>query len=224
MAPASRNSSTSANSIRLPIREDSEAKAIADSEASVAINPPNSSATAPSHASTTGSHSFKRCISATDSRPAMVDAEVASKIGKNTSVGSAAPCCARYMKMDTGSKVNDDAFKTRNKICALLAMAGSGFNSCKARIAFRPMGVAALSSPSTLAVKFSVMRPSAGCPAGTSGISRRNNGDSKRASNSTKPAFSAMRKKPSHNVSVPNSSTITSTESRAMTNRLSTIA
>jgi hypothetical protein len=38
------------------------------------------------------------------------------------------------------------------------------------------------------------------------------------------PAFSAMRRKPSHNVRVPNSSTITSTDSLAMAKMLSTIA
>jgi hypothetical protein len=101
---------------------------------------------------------------------------------------------------------------------------GLGFSSCSARMAFRPMGVAALSSPSALAAKFSVIRPRAGWPRGTPGISRANSGASQRARAFTMPAFSAMRKKPSHSVSVPNSSTITSTDSLAMANRASTMA
>ena len=69
-----------------------------------------------------------------------------------------------------------------------------------------------------------VMRPSAGCPAGTPGMRRLKSGPSSRASQPTSPAASAMRKKPSHSVSVPNSSTITSTASRAIVNRLATSA
>ncbi|MNV78011.1 hypothetical protein D3C71_1714790 [compost metagenome] len=91
-------------------------------------------------------------------------------------------------------------------------------------MAFSPMGVAALSRPSALAAKFSVIRPSAGWPRGTSGISLLNSGPSAQASHCTTPAFSAMRRKPSHSVSVPNSSTMTSTDSRAMANSACTMA
>ena len=125
--------------------------------------------------------------------------------------------------MLTGSSVSDDALSTRNRICALVAVSGLGFSSCSARMALRPMGVAALSRPKALAAKFSVIKPRAGWPRGTSGIRRANRGASQRASTSTMPAFSAMRKKPSHSVSVPNSSTITSTESLAMANSDSTM-
>ncbi len=128
------------------------------------------------------------------------------------------------MKIDTGNSVSDEVLSTRNRICALLATVGSGLSSCSARIALRPIGVAALSSPRPLAAKFRVISPSAGWPAGTSGIKRRNNGPSRRARSSISPAFSAMRKKPSHNVKVPNSTIITSTASLAMANRLSTSA
>lgn len=149
---------------------------------------------------------------------------MASRIGRNTSVGSAAPCCARYMKMVTGSSVSEEALSTRNRICALVAVTGSGLSRCSSRIAFRPIGVAALSRPSALAAKFMVIRPSAGWPAGTPGMSRRNSGPSMRASQATRPAASAMRRKPSHRVRVPNSSTMTSTASLAIANRLSTSA
>ena len=145
-------------------------------------------------------------------------------MGRKTSVGSGAPCCMRYMKMVTGNSVSEDALSTRNRICALVAVSGRGFSSCSARMAFRPMGVAALSSPRPLAAKFSVIRPSAGWPRGTSGISLANSGPSTRASHCTTPASSAMRKKPSHSVSVPNSSTMTSTDSLAMANSAWTMA
>src|SRR5689334_17631716 len=101
-------------------------------------------------------------MNATDSRPTMVEQLVASKIGRNTSVGSAAPCWARYMKIVTGSKVRDDALSTRNRICALLATVVLGLSSCNARIALRPIGVAALSRPRVLAAKLRVIRPMAG--------------------------------------------------------------
>ena len=128
------------------------------------------------------------------------------------------------MKIVTGSSVSDDALSTRNRICALVAVVGSGLSFCSSCMALRPIGVAALSSPSALAAKFSVIRPSAGWPLGTPGISLANSGASARASAVTMPAFSAMRKKPSHSVSVPNSSTITSTDSLAMPKSASTMA
>ena len=92
----------------------------------------------------------------------MVEALVAKRIGKNTSVGSNAPCCARYIKIDTGSKVSDEAFITKKRICALLAIFGVGLSDCNDRIAFNPIGVAALSRPNPFAIKFMVIRPAAG--------------------------------------------------------------
>ena len=129
----------------------------------------------------------------------------------------------RYIKMVTGSSVSDEAFSTKNKIWALVALSGWGLSVCSSFMALRPMGVAALSSPRPLAAKFSVISPSAGCPRGTSGISLANNGPSTLASHCTTPASSAMRKKPSHSVSVPNSSTMTSTDNLAMANSACTI-
>src|SRR5690606_38489991 len=121
------------------------------------------------YAKTTGCQMRSRCIKATDSSPTKLDALVANKIGKNTKVGSAAPCCARYIKMVTGSKVKEDALSTKNRICALLAAVAEGLISCNERMALRPIGVAALSKPKPLAAKLSVIKPSAGCPRGTSG-------------------------------------------------------
>jgi hypothetical protein len=66
------------------------------------------------------------------------------------------------MKIDTGNSVSDEAFNTRNRICALLAVSWLPLSVCSSRIARRPIGVAALSRPSTLAAKFSVINPNAG--------------------------------------------------------------
>ena len=186
--------------------------AVAVMLASSAMKPPSASAPPPSQASTTGSVSFRRWQNATARNPASVEAQVASRMGRNTSVGSAAPCCARNMNSDTGSSVSDEALSTRNRICALLAVSGLGLSDCSSRMARRPIGVAALSRPRPLAAKFSVIRPMAGWLRGTSGIRRANSGPSSRASRSTRPAPSAMRRNPSHSVSVPNSSTMTSTD------------
>ncbi|MNS74511.1 hypothetical protein D3C72_1079890 [compost metagenome] len=207
----------------MPISEDSDAIAAADMLASSAMKPPNTSAAPPSQSITMGSVKRRRWHAATARKPASVDALVASRMGRNTRVGSAAPCCARNMNRVTGSSVSDDAFSTRNRICALLAVSGVGFSDCSSRMARRPIGVAALSSPRPLAAKFRVIRPIAGWLRGTSGIKRANSGPNRRANFSTSPARSAMRKKPSHSVSVPNSSTMTSTDTRAMSNRLATI-
>ena len=68
-------------------------------------------------------------MNATERKPTRVEQLVASRIGRNTSVGSGAPCCARYMKMVTGSRVSDEALSTRNRICALLATVALGFSS-----------------------------------------------------------------------------------------------
>src|SRR5699024_7698067 len=164
------------NRVRLPSNEDRLANAVALNVANKAINAPNTNAQGTKYANTTGCQMRRRCIKATDNSPTKLDAVVASKIGKNTKVGSAAPCWARYIKIVTGNKVNEDAFKTRNKICALLAVVLEGLISCSARMAFKPMGVAALSKPKPFAAKFRVIKPKAGCPRGTSGINLANKG------------------------------------------------
>ncbi len=117
-----------------------------------------------------------------------------------------------------GSSVSEEVFSTMNRICALLAVSLLGLRLCSECMALMPMGVAALSRPSTLAAKFMVMCPSAGCPAGTSGIRRRNSGVRRRASWLISPAFSAMLRKPSHRVMVPTSTRMMSTLSRAISN------
>ncbi len=105
--------------------------------------------------------------------------------------------------MVSGSKVTDEAFSTRNKIMALLAVSGFGFSVCNSRMAASPSGVAALSRPSTLADRFITTAPCAGCRAGTSGIKRRNKGASARVITSRLPPACATRMMPSHNVITP---------------------
>lgn len=82
----------SPNRVKLPRIDDKLANAVADKPASKAIKPPSISAPGTKYAKTTGSHSRKRCMKATESSPTSVEALVASKIGRKTSVGSAAPC------------------------------------------------------------------------------------------------------------------------------------
>jgi hypothetical protein len=69
---------------------------------------------------------------------------------------------------------------TRNMIIGLLAVSGFGLISCNSRMAFRPSGVAALSRPSMLALKFITMLPLAGWPGGMSGKTRRKKGATSR--------------------------------------------
>ena len=68
-----------------------------------------------------------------------------------------------------------------------------------------------------------VIKPTAGCFLGTSGIRRLNNGESQAAIFSTSPACSAIFKKPNHSVSVPKSNTMTSTDNFAIEKSPSTI-
>jgi hypothetical protein len=61
-----------------------------------------------------------------------------------------------------GIMVSPDVLRTINIIMGLLAVSFSGFNSCISFMAFKPMGVAALSSPSMFAEIFINMLPIAG--------------------------------------------------------------
>ena len=62
----------------------------------------------------------------------------------------------------TGISVSEDAFRTRKRIWAFVAVSGWVLSVCSSRMARRPMGVAALSRPSALAAKFNVISPMAG--------------------------------------------------------------
>ena len=88
-------------------------------------------------------------------------------------------------------------------IIGLLATSLTGLISCNSRMAFRPSGVAALSRPSMLALKFITMLPLAGWPAGISGNSRRNSGFMALANKLIMPACSPTRMMPSHRLITP---------------------
>src|SRR5699024_8559932 len=118
---------------------------------------------------------------ATLNNPTREEQKVANKMGKKTKVGSAAPCCARYIKMVTGKRVSEELLRTKNKICALVAVLSLGFRLCNDFMARSPIGVAALSRPRPLAAKFKVINPKAGWPWGTPGIRRPRIGLSNRA-------------------------------------------
>ena len=92
--------------------------------------------------------------------------------GMKISEGSFAPNTARCAMMASGIRVNPEVCRTRNMICASVASSGFGLSVCRLSIAFRPKGVAALSSPSRLAEKFITMWPLAGWFFGTPGKMR----------------------------------------------------
>ena len=136
-------------------------------------------------------------------KPTNVATVVAMSIGKNTSVGFAAPICVRNVSTDTGMIVNPDVLSTRNIIIGLLAVSFFGFSSCSSCMAFSPIGVAALSSPSMFAEKFMNMVPIAGCPLGTSGNMTLKIGLSSFANPATRPLFSPIFIIPIHSDSTP---------------------
>ncbi len=106
---------------------------------------------------------------------------------------------------EVGISVSPAVFSTMNRICASVARSGCGFSVCSSCMAFRPSGVAALSSPSRLAETFITIAPCAGWPGGTPGNSCRSAGAASRASASTMPARSPMRRMPSHSAITPTS-------------------
>ena len=137
--------------------------------------------------------------------PAMVLKNVERRIGRNTSLGFAAPIWARYVMMLTGMSVRPLAFSTRNIICELLAtvLSSFGFNSCNCFIACRPIGVAALSSPSMFALMFMSIVPTTGWFFGISGKSLLNSGETIFARICTAPAFSPIFMMPSQSERMP---------------------
>ena len=135
--------------------------------------------------------------------PAMVEKNVASKIGMKISVGCAAPICARYTNIEIGINVSPLVFNTRNIIIGLDAVSFFWFRSCNCSIALRPSGVAALSSPSILAAIFINIEPVTGCPLGMSGNSLVKIGLRILANTFTTPPFSPIFMMPSHKDRTP---------------------
>ena len=107
--------------------------------------------------------------------------------------------------MLTGMSVSPLAFNTRNMICELLAtvLSSLGLSSCNCFIACRPIGVAALSSPSMFALIFMSIVPTTGWSFGISGNRRLNSGETIFASICTAPAFSPIFMMPSQRERMP---------------------
>lgn len=132
-----------------------------------------------------------------------VDVNVASMIGRNISDGFAAPICARYIMMVIGIKVSPEALMQRNMTIELLADSFLGFNFCNCCIAFSPIGVAALSSPSKFAERFMKIDPVTGWSFGISGNSLLNTGAASRANAWITPPFSPIFIIPSQSDKIP---------------------
>ena len=94
-------------------------------------------------------------------------------------------------------------FNTRNIIIGFEAVSFFWFSSCICSIAFKPNGVAALSSPSILAAMFIKILPVTGWPFGMSGNSLQNTGDNNFANTLTTPPFSPTFITPSQSDSTP---------------------
>ena len=99
--------------------------------------------------------------------------------------------------------VSPDVLSTRNMIIGLVAVSFLVFSSCMPAMAFKPVGVAALSRPSMLAAMFMKIDPITGWFLGMSGKSLVNTGLSSRASALTAPAFSPIFMIPNHRASTP---------------------
>ena len=113
-------------------------------------------------ASRAGWKILMRCQPAVMMIPASVATVVASRMGMNTSVGWAAPYELRKARMVVGMMVSPDVFSTRNMIIGFVAVSFLGFSSCICAMAFSPVGVAALSSPSMFDAIFMKMDPMTG--------------------------------------------------------------
>ena len=155
------------------------------------------------------------CRIAVSRNPTRVETDVASKIGMKTSVGRLAPICARYIKIVIGIRVTEEAFNIINRICASLAVSFCGLCSCSCFMAFRPIGVAALSSPRKLAAIFRTTVDIAGLFSGMSFIRTLNSGVSLRDIFSAIPASSISLSIPSQKLKIPASPIQISTAFRA---------
>ena len=144
-----------------------------------------------------------RCAMLTAMTPTMVEMAVVISVGIKMSVGWAAPICERYIMMLTGISISPEVLSTRNMTIGLVAVSFLGFSSWSSFMAFSPIGVAALSSPSMLAERFMKMEPMAGCPFGISGKRRQNTGLSQRERALIMPLFSPIFITPSQRASIP---------------------
>ena len=88
---------------------------------------------------------------------------VANMHGPTISVGLADPKESLTPIIVAGIKVIQEVFKAKKVHMAVEASSESLFKVCSSCMAFMPNGVAALPSPSILALKLRIMAPIAGC-------------------------------------------------------------
>ncbi len=144
-----------------------------------------------------------RCFIHIATIPVKVDMNVASNMGRNTSVGFAAPACALYIIIPIGMKHSPDALRMRNISMASVAVSFCLLSSCISFMALSPKGVAALSSPSIFADTFINIEPIAGWFLGMPGNKRQKRGDIMRPNICITPAFSPIFISPSHSDNMP---------------------
>src|SRR3712207_3089819 len=105
--------------------------------------------------------------------------------------------------MVVGMMVSPLVLSTRNIIIGLVAVSFLGLSACSWAMAFSPVGVAALSSPSMFDAMFMNMLPMAGWFLGISGKSLVKTGLNNRAKALTAPAFSPIFMIPNHSAKTP---------------------
>ena len=122
----------------------------------------------------------------------IVDTDVAHSDEKTISVGFIEPAAASKAIAVVGISWIDEVLIASKVHIACVAITGLGLRPCKLSIALIPKGVAALLSPSMLAVILRDIWPIAGWSLGTSGNSLMSSGVDAFAILSTMPAACAI--------------------------------
>lgn len=131
--------------------------------------------------------------------------EVTIRVGTMISVGFLQPLAARIAITVAGINWKPAVFIAKSVHIESDALSLSLFNSCMPEIAFIPIGVAALASPSALAEKFIATSPIILLSDGISGKINFAIGRNNLDKNSTSPDFSAIFIIPSQKVIIPKS-------------------
>ena len=135
------------------------------------------------HDTSTLSNSFILCLIHNATMPTRVDINVARSIGKKTSVGLDAPACARYINYAYRDKTKTRRIEHQEHNHSISGRVLLGVEILKLLHRLKSQGVAALSRPNIFADTFMNIDPIAGCPLGTPGNRRQNNGLTRRPKN-----------------------------------------
>lgn len=128
---------------------------------------------------------------------------VATIVVVKIDAGSFEPSDARIAIMPVGRTATPEVLIARNRTIALVAVPGCLLSFSSSCIALMPKGVAALVSPSTLAVMLRIIAPIAGWSGGTSGKRRTITGRTSRAIRSSPPPASTTFTRPRNRVIAP---------------------